>query len=100
MSTTVELRGAAFIRDCIARWGGPGPSRYVGVTGDPQHRLFGDHGVVREVDLWAFADCGTATTARAEESRLLRLGCRGGPGGGDQTARYLYVYRITGHTVQ
>lgn len=44
-------------------------------------------------DHWYIArQCQSNETARNVEDALLKLGCAGGPGGGDLTTVYVYAY--------
>jgi len=81
----------------MGKFGGYYSDWYAGVAADAKDRLVSGHGV-SETDAWIFHDCGTDTTARQVEDHFLKLGCKGGPGGGDSSTRYFYVYRITPQT--
>ena len=76
----------------INKQGGPYPEWYCGITSDLESRLFGDHKVPRD-DYWrSFRKCHNDTDARAVETALVKLGCDGGSGGGDETSVYVYAY--------
>jgi len=101
MSTTSTKSVAAIIAeidDYIRRQGGAYSSWYCGVAADPRDRLFKDHSVDEKNDQWIYDNAGTDTKARQVEKHFLDKGCKGGGGGGDQTTRYVYAYRITSTT--
>ncbi|MDE0123736.1 MAG: hypothetical protein OXN97_04075 [Bryobacterales bacterium] len=70
----------------------------VGVTSDPERRLFEDHRVNRGHGLWTFKWAETAQDARAVERELLRMGFWGATWGADRTSRCVYCYAITTRT--
>lgn len=78
--------------------GGAYAGWYVGIASSPRHRLFYDHNVDREYGAWIFRDCARTHEARAVEDYLLRLGMRGGSGGGDRETKAVYAYRMTRFT--
>jgi len=79
--------------------GGGAPSAwYAGVATDPRQRLFNDHNVNEARDRWIFRTCNTDEEARRVEDALIRMGCKGGAGGGDASTRAVYLYRIAPHT--
>ncbi len=84
----------AHMREC----GGAYPAWYAGIASRPQGRLFVDHGVRKTLDSYIVKDCGSDTLARQVEQYFLERGCKGGPGGGDNLTRYVYVYRVAAHT--
>jgi hypothetical protein len=90
---------AADINDYIRRCGGGHSAWYFGIAADPRHRLFSDHNVAVK-SYWIFRDCGSEDAARRVEEYFHRLGCQGGPGGGDWDTRFVYAYRITLDTVE
>jgi hypothetical protein len=72
---------------------------YCGVASDPETRLFSGHGVDRDVDAWAYSpSLYSDQNARLVEDYFLAMGCKGGPGGGDQLTRHAYIYLITSRT--
>jgi hypothetical protein len=86
------------IKAHIDKIGKPYSSWYVGITADPEARLFKDHNVSRENDAWTYQNCHTNEDARNVESLLLSFGCDGGSGGGDNTSTYVYAYLKTTNT--
>lgn len=76
----------------------PKSSWYAGIASDPRDRLFSDHNVNESNGLWAFDVCSTDAEARSVEAALLKLGCEGGGGGGDNMTKSCYVYVITTET--
>ena len=85
-------------KNYISQHGGLYSQWYVGVASDPRDRLFSDHNVQEDGGVWIYHNCGTDTAARQVEQYFLRLGCQGGPGGGDYHTRYAYAYKITSNT--
>ncbi len=83
----------------ITQDGGKYSNWYCGITSDLESRLFGDHKVPRGEDYWrSFRKCHNDTDARAVETALIKLGCDGDVGGGDQTSVYVYAYLKTAVT--
>ena len=77
----------------IKKQGGAYSTWYCGITSDWQSRLFDEHKVPQEKDYWYIArQCYNNNAARNVEDALLKLGCDGGAGGGDQTSVYVYAY--------
>jgi hypothetical protein len=83
----------------IARGGGGYAAWYCGIAAAPRDRLFNDHNVA-EKSWWIYRDCGSDLIARQVESYFHRMGCLGGPGGGDRDTRFVYAYKITLSTVE
>ena len=79
----------------IKRQGGAYSSGYCGITGNIGSRLFGDHKVTRDDPWWAYRECPNQTSARNVEKALNKLGCDGGPGGGDAGTTTVYAYLKT-----
>ena len=88
------------IDDYIHSGGGGYSSWYVGIASDPRARLFNDHNVNEMNDSWIYRDCGSDTSARKVEEYFIGKGCKGGTGGGDYTARYVYAYKISRNTIE
>jgi len=65
---------------------------YCGITSDWESRLFDDHQVPRKNHPRIARQCYNNDDARAVENALLKLGCDGAPGGGDETTVYVYAY--------
>lgn len=93
-ATTVTSEINAHIRSR----GGSYSAWYVGIASKPRDRLFVDHNVREQGDVWIFRDAGSATAARQIERHFLALGCKGGGGGGDNGTRFVYAYKIRPHT--
>lgn len=72
---------------------------YVGITSKWDQRLFIEHQVGMLGD-YIVEECSSDVVARKVEEQFLRLGCKGGPGGGDAGSRWVYAYRITSSTRQ
>jgi hypothetical protein len=76
----------------ITKQGGAYSTWYCGIASSVKARLFDDHNVPQK-DYWYIASqCYDSDDARKVEDKLLRLGCDGGAGGGDQTTVYVYAY--------
>lgn len=71
---------------------------YIGVTADPDQRLFTDHNVDKQNDKWTHAPAENNEVARSVEKYFLDLGCDGGTGGGDYTSKTAYAYKKNTHT--
>ncbi len=88
------------IKKYISESGGEYPAWYVGITSDPNDRLFNAHKVVRN-SFWIYCPCTDSEVARAVEEYFLgEEGSMGGPGGGDDNATYVYAYKIADGTVE
>lgn len=86
-----------YIKDYIDKIGGLYRTWYVGITNDPQRRLFDEHGVDRE-KWWVYATATSNAVARRVESYFINLGTGGAPGGGEEDARVVYAYKKTSST--
>lgn len=83
----------------ITQHGGDFSDWYTGIAANPEKRLFDDHNVYKG-DLWIYAPALDNNEARSIEAYLLTLGCIGGVGGGDNSTKYVYMYKINLHTRQ
>lgn len=71
---------------------------YVGITNDLNNRLVNGHNVDDTVPcIWSTNPLHT-NIIRAIEKYFLDKGTKGGPGGGDESAQYVYAYLITPKT--
>jgi hypothetical protein len=83
----------------MKKGGGSYSSWYVGISKDPRDRLFSQHKVQEDGDWWIYRQAISGATARdVEEYFINTLKTDGGPGGGDQTADYVYAYKKSSHT--
>lgn len=100
MVTTNEL--ISQIENYIAQNGGQTTPYgwYVGITSDPERRLFTEHRVNRNDGPWIYGPTSSEAEARQVEQYFLTRGYHGGTGGGDQSAIYVYAYRIAWYTVE
>lgn len=71
---------------------------YVGIAEDPEERLFSGHNVDKDNDIWIYRESNSSEVAREIEEYFLDLGTKGGSGGGDSDAKYVYAYKINSHT--
>ncbi len=65
---------------------------YSGIASDWKSRLFNDHQVPRENYWYIARQCFSDQAARNVEDALLKLGCDGDIGGGDESTIYVYAY--------
>lgn len=84
----------------IKRFRKPYSDWYVGITADPQKRLFQEHNVDEKNGAWIYETAKTDTVAREIEEFFLDIGANGGPGGGDENTCSIYAYLITNTTKQ
>ena len=82
----------------MGRWDNPYPNWYSGITSDPQSRLFNDHNVSIENDAWIYRRCTSNDGARSVGDALLKLGCNGLSGSGDEISTYIYSYLKSANT--
>lgn len=89
------------IKNYISKNGGSYPGWYVGITSNPESRIFGDHNVNKHGGAWVHGVAQSSQEAREVESYFFNvLGTDGGPGGGDFTSTTVYAYRKTIYTKQ
>ena len=86
------------IKAYVSKNGGAYSSWYVGIASDPKDRLFNDHAVAEVGGAWIYSPCASSTIAREIEDCFIALGMKGGAGGGDNTSKYVYAYKITKDT--
>lgn len=72
---------------------------YIGITKDPENRLFKEHGVSKENSWWLYINAGSSELAREVEKHYLEEGMRGGDGGGNDDSTYVYCYTVTPTTI-
>lgn len=70
----------------------------VGISKDPEDRLFNDHNVSKQSGCWIYRYAIDIENARDAEAKLLAKGMKGGEGGGDDSSLYVYCYQITNQT--
>jgi hypothetical protein len=81
----------------IAQKGGAYRTWYVGITNEPDRRLFDEHGVDKS-GAWVHGSATSNTVARRVEQHFIKLGCDGAPGGGDVKSKGVYAYKKTAST--
>ena len=87
------------IEKYISENGGEYPDWYIGVTSNPDDRLFNAHRVAKN-GVWIYCPCTNSEIARSIEDYFLgEQGTMGGPGGGDDNATFVYAYKIVDGTV-
>jgi hypothetical protein len=92
---TIVAEIVQHVKDCggeFSRW-------YVGIASDANQRLFGDHNVNKNTDSWIYREAQNSDTARAIEEHIIETyKTKGDTGGGDNTTKYVYAYKITSST--
>lgn len=78
--------------------GTPFKKLYIGIAADATDRLFKDHSVDREKDIWIYRTANSDTVAREIEKYFLDLGFDGGSGGGDDNSKMVYCFLQNSHT--
>ncbi|MEE8346027.1 MAG: hypothetical protein V3S20_01645 [Dehalococcoidia bacterium] len=96
MQVVSDLDARLELKAFIDRARAPNRDWYVGIAADPDERL-SEHGL-RENDWYLVRRLGSADAARRVEDFLLKLGCDGGSGGGDEESTAVYAYWKRGHT--
>ena len=84
----------------IEEEGGHASTWYAGITGNIEQRLFRDHNVPKAGHWYITREARSAQSARNIEIALIRYGCDGGSGGGDDDSVFVYAYKKTGATVE
>lgn len=79
----------------IGKQGGLYSAWYCGIASDWEGRLFNDHQVPRRDHWYITKPCYNDTDARNVEQALIKLGCEGVGGGGDQTTVCVYAYLMS-----
>lgn len=72
---------------------------YIGITNNPERRLFEEHGVFKEDSWWIYIPADSVDTARKVKQHYLDKGMRGDSGGGDDDSIFVYCYIVTPTTV-
>ena len=89
------------ILNYISECGGGNGNWYVGIATYPRETLFNRHGVKENGDSWIYRECISSGIARDIEYYFVNsVGMAGGPGGGDDSTRYIYAYKMSPHTVE
>lgn len=96
--TPDEIKITNEIADYINRNGGSAASWYVGIATSPKDRLFCDHCVKENQDVWIYRLAASEFSARRIEKFFLDQGTQGGPCGGSASTRYVYAYKISATT--
>lgn len=96
-----EFNIATQARNFTLTHGGNGKKFYVGITNNIQRRLFDEHQVKEESDLYSFWNAQSHESADKIEKYLLnKYPYEGHAGLGKDNSKYVYVYRIEDHTKQ
>ncbi len=96
MTVVSEFDARVEMKAFIDRARAPYAQWYVGITADPDERL-AEHGL-QESDWYIVRRLASAEAARRVADHLLKLGCEGAAGGGDESATAVYAYWKRGHT--
>ena len=75
----------------------PNYAFYAGIASDPKQRLFDEHQLPHNQP-HIVVRCENHQEARELEKQLHKSGCDGGPGGGDESSEYVYVYLMSPQT--
>jgi predicted GIY-YIG superfamily endonuclease len=74
---------------------------YVGVTSNPERRLFEDHKIKKDSDTYIYDNAGSEESARTIKEYLIKtLGTRGYVGDEDSKKIWVYAYKIGSTTDQ
>jgi len=95
---TPEEQAYSKIKTYIDKQGKLYQSWYAGIASNARERLFQDHNVLEKGDLWVYDQCPNDKGARSVEAALLKLGCDGETGGGDESTTYIYAYLKSSNT--
>jgi len=97
--TTQEAKNA--INNYILGNGGEYSKWYVGITSNPEERLFSEHNVTKNNSAWIYCPCLSSISARNVESYFLKeRRALGGGGGGDDDSIYVYAYKVASYTIE
>lgn len=89
------------IKEYIDANGGSYQNWYVGISKNPEKRLYQEHNVDKIFDLWIFGQATTSDEARQIEYYFTHtLNTDGDSGGGDVLSTSVYAYRKTVSTKQ
>ena len=78
---------------------GANNSWYAGITNDPKRRLFEEHNVSKDNDVWMYKNVSSNEVAREIEYYLVnQANLDGGTGGGDESSTTVYIYKKTVNT--
>ncbi len=82
----------------MTKYGGSYDVWYIGITSDINQRLFVEHQVHENGDVWIYTPADSNEIARSVEKYFVDLGCDGGTGGGDNSSKTVYSYKKNLHT--
>lgn len=86
------------IAEYIIDKGGPYTAWYVGITNQPERRLFVEHRVDKQGIFIQRQATSNAVARRVEHHFIRLLGCDGDLGGGEEDAEVVYAYKKTAST--
>ena len=86
------------IDEYVKKCGGVYPQWYIGITNDPERRMFEEHNVSRQGH-WVYEPAASSTVARRIEKLFIDVRkMTGGLGGGDTDANVVYSYKKSAGT--
>jgi hypothetical protein len=89
------------IEQYITNFGGHYPDWYVGISSNPKNRLFQDHHVHVEDDLWIHKLANSLDDVKKIKDHFHNIRHADGPReGGNNTTLYIYAYKKTKNTRQ
>ncbi len=97
MASQEKQQLATEIKNHIEKEGSGYKNWYVGITNDIDKRLFGDHCVSKQ-SWWIHREARNSAEAREIEEYFFGKGCQGDTGGGDNSTKYVYAYKISSAT--
>lgn len=69
---------------------------YAGIATDWEDCVFDRHCVERDAkDTWIVRKAANEAKARKAEKKLHKAGFDGGPGGGEESTRFVYAYKVS-----
>ena len=82
----------------IAKGKGAHKEWYIGVSKDAKSCLFKTHRVLKKGDWWLYRQAHSSDTAKNIKTYFIELGVDGAPGGGDEKADWVYLYKKNDYT--
>lgn len=73
---------------------------FVGLTDDPNNRLFNEHKVDKKKDLYVYFKASSTEEAQNAFDELFQLDMNGEPPSNYKAGKYVYCYHINGNTVE
>ena len=73
---------------------------FVGLTNNPQKRLFLEHKVDKNDGVYAYVEAQSSGEAKEAYNELFKMDMNGVPVRGKADGKYVYCYHINGQTVE